>query len=376
MRVALICETFLPNVNGVVTTLCRILEYLQAEGYPALLFAPRGAPDTYAGAEIVPLHGVTFPPYPEIRVTLPQPGVSAHLQRFRPDIVHLVGPVIYGALAPAVVEGLRLPIISSYHTDFGAYTRHYGMGGLHGLVNFYLRWMHNRTRITLCPSTATLNSLRAQGFRRLKVWGRGVDTERFHPMHRSEAWRAAMGVRPGETLLVYVGRLAKEKRVDLLPEALRGLDNVRMVLVGDGPARIELQQQMQGMPVRFVGYLKGQELATAYASSDVFVFPSDTDTFGQVIQEAMASGLAVVGARSGGTLDLVQPHVTGCMFVPGVATDLRTQLRYLVNNPDHRAAIGQAGRAAAERRSWPSVIAELMGYYRHVVRRSPRSTRV
>lgn len=376
MRIALFCETFLPNVNGVAATLRHTLEHLQAEGHPALLFAPHGAPATYAGAEIVPLYGTTFPLYPELKITPPQPGIVAHLRRFRPDLVHLAGPAVLGGSIPPLVERLRLPILSSYHTDFGAYARHYGLGAVHGLANFYLRSIHNRTRLTLCPSTATLTQLRAQGFRRLKVWGRGVDTERFHPRHRSHAWREALGVQPHETLLLYVGRLAKEKRVDLLPEALRGLDGVRLVLVGDGPARAELQQQMAGLPVHFLGYLQGHDLATAYASADIFVFPSDTDTFGQVIQEGMASGLAVVGARCGGTLDLVRPDVTGRQFEPGIASDLRAQVRSLVQNPARRIAMGEAGRQAAERRSWPSVMGELMQHYRHVIQRSARSTRV
>jgi glycosyltransferase involved in cell wall biosynthesis len=282
-----------------------------------------------------------------------------------------VGPAVLGAIAPNVVNNLRVPLISSYHTDFGAYSQHYGLGTFKGVVNFYLRWIHNRSRITLCPSRATLRLLRAQGFRRLKVWGRGVDTERFHPSHRSQEWRESVGVKPDETLVMYVGRVAREKRVELLAEAMHGLEGVRMVVVGDGPARQDLQQRTEHLPVHFTGYLRGHDLAVAYASADLFVFPSDTDTFGQVMQEAMASGLAVVGARSGGTLDLVRDGSTGKLFEPGVASDLRSQLRYMVNNPADRIAMGHAGREVAERRSWPSVMNELMGYYDHVLRRTP-----
>lgn len=369
MRIALISETFLPNVNGVVTTICRVLEHLQTEGHQAMLFAPQGAPESYAGAEIVPLSGMPLPLYPELMLTPPQFGITAHLRRFRPDLVHLVGPAVLGAIAPNVVSNLNLPLISSYHTDLAAYSSHYGLGWLKDLVNFYLRWIHNRSRITLCPSTATLRALRAQGFRRLRVWGRGVDATRFHPSHRSAEWRTSVGTQPGETLLLYVGRLAKEKRVELLVEALRGLEHVRLVLVGDGPARSELQQRAVGLPVHFTGYLRGHDLATAYASADVFVFPSDTETFGQVVQEAMSSGLAVVGARSGGTLDLVREGITGKLFAPGVASDLRAQLRQLTDDPATRIAMGHAGRLAAERRSWPLVMEELMGYYYRVSRR-------
>ncbi len=373
MRVALICETFLPNVNGVAMTVCRTLEHLQAEGHETLLFAPQGSPTTYAGAQIVPLSGMTFPLYPELNLTPPQFGITAHLRRFRPDIVHLVGPVILGAIAPTVVGHLRVPLISSYHTDFGAYSKHYGLGIFGNTMNFWLRWIHNRSRITLCPSTATIRSLRALGFRRLKLWGRGVDIQRFDPAHRSEEWRASVGVQPHETMVMYVGRVAREKRVEMLADSLQGLENVRLVVVGDGPARAELQQRMEkmGLSAHFTGYLKGHDLATAYASADMFVFPSDTDTFGQVVQEAMASGLPVVGARSGGTLDLVRDGKTGRLFEPGVASDMRSKIRHLLTDPDNRRAMGQAGRTAAEQRSWPVVMNELMGYYRSVMQRSP-----
>ncbi|WP_448337125.1 glycosyltransferase family 4 protein [Chloroflexus aurantiacus] len=373
MRIALICETFLPDVNGVTTTLCRLLEYLQYQGHDVLLFAPHGAPASYAGAEIVPLNGMPLPLYPEVKLTPPQPGLTARLQRFQPDLVHLVGPVVLGAIVPGIVRRLGLPLIASYHTDFGAYSQHYGFGFLKHGVNAWLRWIHNRCRINLCPSRFTMNVLRAAGFRRLRIWGRGVDIERFHPRYRSEAWRAAVGAQPGERVVLYVGRVAAEKRVDLLPEAIRGLPNARLVIVGDGPFRSELQRRCAGLPVHFTGYLKGEDLATAYASADVFVFPSDTDTFGQVVQEAMASALPVVAARAGGALDLIHHGQNGYLFTPGVVSDLRSRLREVLASDERRLAQGTVGRAIAEQRSWPRVMQELMGYYAQVLR--PRRVR-
>ncbi|WP_322814396.1 glycosyltransferase family 1 protein [Chloroflexus sp.] len=373
MRIALICETFLPDVNGVTTTLCRLLEYLQYQGHDVLLFAPHGAPSSYAGAEIVPLNGMPLPLYPEVKLTPPQPGLTARLQRFQPDLVHLVGPVVLGAIVPGIVRRLGLPLIASYHTDFGAYSQHYGFGFLKHGVNAWLRWIHNRCRINLCPSRFTMNVLRAAGFRRLRIWGRGVDIERFHPRYRSKAWRAAVGVQPGERVVLYVGRVAAEKRVDLLPEAIRGLPNTRLVIVGDGPFRSELQRRCAGLPVHFTGYLKGDDLATAYASADVFVFPSDTDTFGQVVQEAMASALPVVAARAGGALDLIHHGHNGYLFTPGVVSDLRSRLREVLASDERRLAQGTVGRAIAEQRSWPRVMQELMGYYAQVLR--PRRVR-
>lgn len=373
MRIALICETFLPDVNGVTTTLCRLLEYLQYQGHDVLLFAPHGAPSSYAGAEVVPLNGMPLPLYPEVKLTPPQPGLTARLQRFQPDLVHLVGPVVLGAIVPGIVRRLGLPLIASYHTDFGAYSQHYGFGFLKHGVNAWLRWIHNRCRINLCPSRFTMNVLRAAGFRRLRIWGRGVDIERFHPRYRSEAWRAAVGVQPGERVVLYVGRVAAEKRVDLLPEAIRGLPNTRLVIVGDGPFRSELQRRCAGLPVHFTGYLKGDDLATAYASADVFVFTSDTDTFGQVVQEAMASALPVVAARAGGALDLIHHGQNGYLFTPGIVSDLRSRLREVLTSDERRLAQGTVGRAIAEQRSWPRVMQELMGCYAQALR--PRRVR-
>lgn len=374
MRIAIITETFLPNVNGVVTTLCRLLEHIQAQGHEALLFAPQGTAASYAGTEIITLHGTPLPLYPELRLTPPQFGVTQRLRRFQPDIIHLAGLATLGPTARFAGARLNIPLVSAYHTDWPAYTAHYGIGYLRNLVYRYLRWVHNGCHLTLCPSSATIADLRAHGFRRLKLWGRGVDTRRFNPHYRSQLWRESAGVRPGETLLLYAGRLASEKRVELLAEALDGIENARLVLVGDGPARPALERLLDGKPAHFAGYLHGEALATAYASADAFVFPSDTDTFGQVIQEAMASGLPVVAARAGGAIDLVREGETGALFTPGSADDLRNSIQSVIADPTRRAAMGQAGRAAAERRSWARVMDELLDHYRRTIRlnTSPR----
>lgn len=369
MRVALITETFLPNVNGVVTTLCRLLEHLRDRGHEALLFAPEGGPSSYAGAEVVPMRGLPLPQYPELRLTPPQFGVTTRLRQFQPDVVHLAGVIALGATGRFAARQIGAPLVGAYHTDFPAYSAHYGLGFLKAFAYDYLRWVHNSCALTLCPSLATLSDLRAHGFRRLRLWGRGVDTRRFHPGRRSEAWRAAMGVRPGERVVLYVGRIAPEKRIDLLAEALPWLTNTRLVLVGDGPARPALERRLAGLPAQFAGYLRGDELATAYASADMFVFPSDTETFGQVIQEAMASGLPVLAARAGGAIDLVREGSTGALFRPGSAADLISQALHLLDLPGQRAEMGLAGRAVAEARSWDRVMDQLLDHYRAAIRR-------
>jgi phosphatidylinositol alpha 1,6-mannosyltransferase len=375
MRIALLTETFLPNVNGVVTTLCRLLEYLRDHGHEALVLAPEGAPPSYAGAEIVPMRGMPLPKYPELRFTPPQPGITAQLRRFRPDVVHLAGTVALGVAGRHAARRIGAPLVGAYHTDFPAYTTHYGIGWLRSALYSYLRWVHNSCAVTLCPSSATLAELRGRGFRRLRRWGRGVDTVRFSPRYRSEAWRSSVGATAGERVLLYVGRLAPEKRLDLLAEALPGLPGARLVLVGDGPARPALEGRLAGAPAHFAGYLQGEDLATAYASADLFVFPSDTDTFGQVVQEAMASGLPVVAARAGGAPDLVRDGVSGALFAPGSAAQLQQRVAELLAAPDVAGAMGRAGRSAAERRSWPLVMDQLIGHYGQAVSRRSRGLR-
>lgn len=372
MRIALMTETFLPNVNGIVTTICRLLEHIQTEGHEALLFAPQGAPQQYAGAQIIPLRGVPFPLYPDIRFTPPQPGILPTLRQFRPDLIHLAGLMVLGPAARFAARRLRVPALATYHTDLPAYSIHYGLGAFRQAAYTYLRWVHNACALTLCPSSAILADLRGRGFRRLRLWGRGVDIKQFHPSHRREEWRTAIGAHAGERVLLYVGRLAAEKRLDVLAEALRDMNGVRLVLVGDGPARPQLERRFAGMPVTFTGFLNGHDLTVAYASSDVFVFPSDTETFGQVVQEAMASGLPVVAARAGGVIDLVRDHETGLFFEPGSAYSLRTAVIKLVSNPVLSSTYGHAGRIAAEQRAWPRVLDQLMDYYRRALRWRPR----
>ncbi len=282
-------------------------------------------------------------------------------------MIHLAGPVLVGALGPWLARRLNVPIVSSYHTNYGAYTRHYGFGVLDRPLTAYLRWIHNQCNVTLCPSSATLAELTERGFCRLALWGRGVDTARFSPAHRSLAWREAVGAGPGDVIILYVGRLAAEKRLDLLARAADGLPAVRIVLVGDGPARSLLEQQFAGLPVTFTGFRHGHDLAVAYASADLFVFPSDTETFGQVVQEAMASGLPVLGARAGGTRDLVREGETGLLFEPGNPTDLRAQLDRLLASADWRLALGSAGFRAAQARSWPRVLDELLAHYQQAM---------
>lgn len=371
MRIALLCETFPPDVNGVAHTMRQILESLRASGDDVLVLGPSSAPERFEGFPVVRFAGAPLPFYREVRLTPPQPGLLAAVRAFRPDVIHAVGPALLGALAPRTANRLGVPLVSSYHTHFADFARHYGLGLLSPAIDGWLRWVHNRSALTLCPSTDAIARLRAIGFRRLRLWARGVDGERFHPRRRSEEWRRAVGASPGETIVASVGRLAPEKRVEAIGDALRSVPGARLVVVGDGPARASLERRFAGLPVHFTGYLRGEALATAYASADAFAFGSDTDTFGQVILEAMASGLPVVAARAGGAIDLVEDGRSGFLFEAGDVRRLAACLRTLTANPALRARFGTRGRRIAEQRSWPSVIDELAGHYRRAAAMHP-----
>ncbi|MBU6335722.1 MAG: glycosyltransferase family 1 protein [Chloroflexi bacterium] len=372
MRVAVITETFLPDVNGVVTTLCRALEYMQRRGHEALVIAPSGAPGSYAGQQIISLPGVPLPPYPALRLTPSQPGITAPIRAFAPDVIHLAGVVALGISGRLVARRLGVPLVGAYHTNIPSYCDHYGLGALRRMAYAYLRWIHNGCQLTLCPSRATAAELRRERFRRLRLWGRGVDTERFHPRLRSSAWRQSLGIDDDTPIMLYVGRVAAEKRVDLLADLALRAPERPLVIVGDGPARPALERRLAGTRTRFTGYLRGAGLATAYASADLFIFPSDTDTFGQVVQEAMASGLPVVAAATGGAPDILRPGVDGELFAPGDAAMLWQQADGLYRDAVRRRALGAAGRRAAEGRSWDVVMDQLFGHYAAAQRRAQR----
>lgn len=384
MRVAIITENFLPKLDGVTRTLARLLEHLQSNGHQALLLGPESGMEQYAGAEIVGTAGVPLPFYPELKFNFFRPLFIRRLSEFRPDIVHLVDPVVLGATGLAAARLLAIPAVSSYHTNLAAYCEHFGFAVLTRPMWLYNRFIHSQCALTFCPSPSTATMLRAQGFDHLRIWSRGVDTQLFRPERRSqtlrEAWlseskRLGQREQSRKAVLLYVGRVSWEKNLRLLVQAYRGMDHERchLVIVGDGPAHSELQQELAGCPVSFTGYLSGEALAAAYASADIFAFPSLTETFGQVVLEAMASHLPVVGLYADGVSNLVKHEQTGLLLdVQSVREEeqvrrYRKYLTRLVHNVPLRALFGQAALEAARRRSWYEAMEELVSGYREVV---------
>ena len=369
MRIALTTETFLPKTDGIVTTLCHLLDHLQIRGHESMVFAPEGGPRRYAASEVIGLRSRRFPLYPEQKVVSPFARVGKHLDRFQPDIVHLVNPTSLGVAGLRHAGKAGVPAIASYHTDLPGYVERWGFPFLRPVAWSYLRWIHNRAEINLCPSPSTRNTLVAHGFRNVRVWGKGVDSNRFHPCYRSSKTRRLLTAgHPDKLLMLYVGRLSTEKQLETLRPVVDALPDTRLVFVGDGPARLKLERQFAGTPTVFTGYLKGVQLSRAFASSDVFVFPSTSETFGNVIVEAQASGVPVVAARAGGPVDIIREGETGLFFEPGRHDSLIETVRLLADEPEYAARLAAAGRRHAEIRSWEAVMDDLLNRYAEAIR--------
>jgi phosphatidylinositol alpha 1,6-mannosyltransferase len=373
MRVAIITESFPPDVNGVAHSVQRVAELLASSGHHPLVIAPqppRKAQPSQAARDlgdpepfrypVVHVPAVPLPGYPSFRLGLPSHRVRDALIRHRAEIVHLASPVCLGAHGAAVAGRLGLPAVAVYQTDLPAYARAYRLGRPgEALAWRWLRSIHNGTARTLAPSTVTATGLLAQGINDVWLWGRGVDTERFDPGRRSQQLRSAMAPN-GELIVGYVGRLATEKRVELLA-GITALPGVRLVIVGAGPANLTLRQQMPDAV--FLGERQGDELASLYASFDVFVHSGPYETFGQTLQEAAASGLPVIAPAAGGPLDLVEDGVTGYLVPPANGDAFTAAVARLAADPALRTAFGAAGRRKVAGRSWQALTDELTGHY-------------
>lgn len=369
MRIAIITETFLPATDGVVTRLRHTLEELDAAGDEVLVVCPRYRgeenPPSYAGAYVHRAPGVPFPPYPEIKLAPTNPSVGRVLRRFKPDVLHAVNPFILGIATPYYARRLGVPMVASYHTNVAEYTRFYGLPFLYELTRKYTRTIHNLAAVNLCTSRSTLSYLKSEGIERLNLWPQGVDARLFNPDRASRAMRQRLsGGEPEADLLVFVGRLAPEKGIERLKTVLHHLPNTRLAIVGDGPARADLEREYAGERVVFTGRLAGEELAAAYASGDVFVFPSTTETLGMAMIEGLASGLPVVAARSGASAEVVREGVDGLLYEPGDPESLVGCVRRMFAEKGLRERLAGGARNSAESRSWAASTQAVREFYR------------
>lgn len=330
LDLAIVTETYPPEVNGVAMTIGRLVEGLRDNGHRVRIFRPkqnaadangRSGKDGKSGdSDDLALPGFPLPGYAGLRFGLPaKRRLCAAWRAARPDAVHVVteGPLGWSAVAAA--RSLGIPVTSGFHTNFDRYSRHYGIGWLQPTVAAYLRSFHRRTRATLVPTESLAASLAGEGLTGVRVVGRGIDVELFDPARRSAALRAEWGLAADDLAVLYVGRIAAEKNIGLALRAFAAIQarcpSARFIVVGDGPLRARLERQHPAL--RFAGQRIGIDLATHYASGDIFLFPSLTETFGNVTQEAMASGLAVLAFRSAAAAEVIVDGENGRAIAPG-----------------------------------------------------------
>lgn len=298
-----------------------------------------------------------MPNYPEIHLPVVRPAtLRLHLQRTAPDLMHVAteGPLGWAALHAA--RRLKIPVVSSYHTNFAQYLNSYRLKVAEGLAWRYLRWFHNRTGATFCPTPSIRKMLEDRGFSTVRVWSRGVDSQAFHPDGRCPGMRKSWGFADDEVVFLYCGRLAVEKNLALLMEAFAQLESpkARLLIVGDGPLMVTLKARGDARVV-FAGYRQGEELTRLYACADVMAFPSLSETFGNVMLESMASGLPVIGFDVPGPKDIIQNGLTGELLADVSSRALRDSMRRLLEDVDHRRKLGRNARIYAERQNWSRI---------------------
>jgi glycosyltransferase involved in cell wall biosynthesis len=364
MRVAIYTETFLPKVDGIVKVACLTLEHFQRRGIETVLIAPEGGVREYAGAPIIGVPGIPLPMYPEGNFSIPNPGTYRRIKAFKPDIMHSFQPLMTGLAGLLFARRLKVPIIASFHLDVARISSFYRLGFLRRPFERGTRWSFNLANYALAPSRLVQRELLQLGVRKVGLWRRGVDADNYHPRFRDAAMRDLLSDgHPDEILLLYVGRLAAEKQIEQLRTVLERVRGTRLALVGDGPYRQELERKFAGLPVKFVGYLRGEALSKAYASADIFTFTSAFESFGLVLLEAMASGLPVVSSRVGGAEDMVQQGVSGYTFAVNDVDTLACAVEEIVGTPGKLKEMGIAARRHAESQSWPNMMDELIDCY-------------
>jgi phosphatidylinositol alpha 1,6-mannosyltransferase len=355
-----VTESFLPHMNGVTGSVMQILTHLERAGHHAHVIAPAaaGMPTSMNGARVEAIPSLALPGYRNVRVgTSTAHRIATSLRAFGPDVVHLASPFALGWRGVLAAERLGVASVAAYQTDVAAYTERYRIAATTGIAQSHIARLHRRSTLTLAPSADSAQQLATLGVDRVRRWGRGVDAERFHPTRRDPMLRHEWAA---EVVIGYVGRLAPEKQVEDLA-ALRGIPGTRLVIVGDGPSRSRLESLLPD--ALFLGHLGGDALAAAIASFDLFVHPGESETFGQTLQEAHASGVPVIATGRGGPLDLVRMGVDGWLYRPGDLDDLRMRVTDLAGDTRKRHAFGEAGREAVAGRSWASVCDQLWEHY-------------
>lgn len=369
MRIAIVTETFLPKMDGIVRMLTELLDHLGRCGHEAIVLTPGNGEAHYGAVPVARFGGLRWQLYPGLTVAGPAPGLMTTLRDWHPDLIHLAGPAVLGAQAAVAGRTLRIPLVAHYQTDLATYAGCHGLGFLQPVAWHYLRTIHRLAARTYCPTPTVRRQLQARGFRDLALCARGVDTVGFHPGRRDPALRARIlgpGGDPATPVAAYVGRISPEKNLDALVAAADARPDIPLLIVGDGPARPQLATALAGKRVHFTGELRGAALAAAYASADFLLCTSLTETFCQVAQEAMASGLPTLGFRAGGVQDVVLDGETGILSAPGDERAWHAAIATVADDPATRRRLARRAREVAEGRTWASVFDRLLREYEEI----------
>ena len=358
MRIAIVTEVFLPKIDGVVTRLTRTLDQLAAMGHDVIIFAPGNPPDTYAGFPVYKLPSLSFWVYPEIKFAVPPVRFWKQIRDFDPDVIHAVNPIWTAALGVFAAKRDAYPLVCSYHTNVPDYVDALGIGWTRKMATGAIRWLHNQAQVNLCTSDPMITKASAMGIERLTLWPKAVDTEGYHPSKTSMRARSQLtDNHPDAPLVTYIGRISKEKDLERLNNVMVLVRNqvpgARLGIVGGGPHLQKLQESFDPSFTTFTGYLSGEELASAFASGDVFVFPSATETLGLVALESFASAVPVVGTNAGGIPFVIDEGKTGHLIpADGSDEDWAHAVIGLLQDPARREKMGAAARQEAEKYSW------------------------
>jgi phosphatidylinositol alpha 1,6-mannosyltransferase len=371
MHVLIATESFHPSVNGVARSVATVSRELRARGHRVTIIAPGPGPAEHEGAEVIRLRSVRVPGFRAFPIGVAGRWLADRIASLAPDVVHLASPFVVGTSVGSVARDLGIPIVAVYQTDVAGFATQYRLGPLGRVAWARLRDAHAVADVTLAPSSAALEDLRRQGVERLALWPRGVDVEAFSPVHRIRPPHGAGRI----VRIGYVGRLAREKQVHLLA-GLDRIEGAELVIIGDGPTRAELERRLTG--ATFTGVLHGAALSRAYADLDIFVHPGLHETFCQAVQEALAAGVPVVAAGSGGPLDLVRDGVNGLLVDPareGFGARLRGAVARLAVEHELRARLAAPARPSVRHRTWHVVLDQLQQHYAEVIHRRMSATR-
>ena len=363
MRIAVVTEAFLPQVNGVTNSVLRLLEFCKAQGHDVLIIAPEseGAPSEYLGYKIKHVPSISMKKL--IPMAVPKKYLEPLLEGFAPDVIHLASPIFLGHYVARIARKAGIPTVSVYQTDIAGFARHYGLTIAHNTLKKWVSRIHQASDITLAPSKWACRDLEQSGVKNVRLWKRGVDLVNFTPARRDESLRSNIAGGKEKLIIGYVGRIANEKRIDDL-KILDQQGDIQLVIVGDGPAAPRIKKELPG--ARFVGYQSGTELARYVASFDIFVHTGKHETFCQGIQEALASGVPVIGPDTGGPVDLIEHGITGLLIDTADAHQLLEAVATLRNHSSFDL-MQLAARKSVEHRTWDYINSQLISHYQDAI---------